>query len=92
MNNLQVMAGQLGTKVVNNTTELTLDSCGIVVLEDTIFTSIKVAGVDKKSDYITNPAIAVKAGAIIRPIGGGKFSGVKLASGSISIIMIGENF
>lgn len=92
MNNLQVMAGQLGTKVVNNTTELTLDSCGIVVLEDTIFTSIKVAGVDKKSDYITSPAIAVKAGTIIRPIGGGKFSGVKLASGSVSIIMISENF
>ena len=92
MNNLQVMAGQLGTKVVNNTTELTLDSCGIVVLEDTIFTSIKVAGVDKKSDYITNTAIAIKAGAIFRPIGGGKFSGVKLASGSVSIILIGENF
>ena len=92
MNNLQVMAGQLGTKVVNNTTELTLDSCGIVVLEDTIFTSIKVAGVDKKSEYITNTAIAIKAGAIFRPIGGGKFSGVKLASGSVSIILIGENF
>jgi hypothetical protein len=92
MNNLQVMAGQLGTKVVNNTTELTQDSCGIVVLEDTIFTSIKVAGVDKKSDYITNTSIAIKAGAIFRPIGGGKFSGVKLASGSVSIILIGENF
>lgn len=92
MNNLQVMAGQLGTKVVNNTAELTQDSCGIVVLEDTIFTSIKVGGVDKKSDYITNTAIAIKAGTIFRPIGGGKFSGVKLTSGSVSIILIGENF
>lgn len=75
-----------GTKIINDTTEVTQKFDAIVVLENTVFTSIKVAGVDVKGTYITTPATAVKAGAIIRPISNGQFSGVKLASGSILIV------
>jgi hypothetical protein len=75
-----------GSKVVNDTTEITQKFDAIVTLEDTIFTSIKVAGVDVKGTYITTPATAVKAGAIIRPVANGQFSGVKLTSGSILIV------
>jgi hypothetical protein len=76
-----------GTKIINNTTEVTQRFDAIVVLEDTVFTSIKTAGVDVKSTYITTPATAVKAGVIIRPVLGGQFSGVKLASGSVAIVL-----
>lgn len=76
-----------GTKIVNDTTEVTQGFDAIVILEDTVFTSINVSGVDVKSTYITTPATAVKAGAIIRPISGARFSGVKLTSGSIAIVL-----
>lgn len=76
-----------GTKIVNDTTEVTQGFDAIVILEDTVFTSIKVSGIDVKSTYITTPATAVKAGAIIRPISGNRFSGVKLTSGSIAIVL-----
>jgi hypothetical protein len=36
---------------------------------------------------ITNPAIAVKAGALIRPKDGKKFSGIQLTSGSVALIL-----
>ncbi|CAD8327898.1 hypothetical protein [uncultured phage] len=76
-----------GTKIINDTTEVTQGFDAILVLQDTVFTSIKVAGVDVKSTYITTPATAVKAGAIIRPTSGTRFSGVKLTSGSIEIVL-----
>lgn len=75
-----------GTKIINDTTEVTQKFDAIVVLENTVFTSIKVDGVDVKGTYITTPATAVKAGAIIRPVANGQFSGVKLSSGSIMIV------
>jgi hypothetical protein len=75
-----------GSKVVNDTTEVTQKFDAIVTLEDTVFTSIKVAGVDVKANHITTPATAVKAGVILRPFNNGQFSGVKLISGSILIV------
>ena len=76
-----------GTKVVNDTTELTQPFDTIVVLEDTVFASIKIDGSDVKGTYITTPATAVKAGAIIRPLTNQVFSGVQLTSGSIVIVI-----
>lgn len=83
----EITSGLQGTKIVNDTTELTQDFDTIVVLEDTVFSSIKVGGVDVKATYITTPATAVKAGALIRPIDNGVFSGVQLTSGSIAIVL-----
>ena len=40
----------------------------IVVLEDTVFSAIRIAGTDVKATYIAAPATAVKAGTIIRAI------------------------
>lgn len=82
-----ILTGIQGTKVVNDATELTQDFDSIVVLEDTVFTSIKVSGSDVKETYITTPATAVKAGALIRPINNQVFSGVQLTSGSILIVL-----
>ena len=76
-----------GTYIVNNTTEATKTIDAIVVLQDTVFTAIKTAGVDTKSTYIAAPGTAVKAGAIITPINDLQFSGVTLASGSVALVL-----
>lgn len=81
-----LVAGQ-GTIVVNDTNEKTVTHDAIFVLEDTVFNSIKVAGVDIKADLISTPGTAVKAGAMLRASGARKFSGVDLVSGSVVLIL-----
>ena len=81
-----LIAGQ-GTYILNDTTEFAGNFDAIVVLEDTVFNSIKIEAVDVKSSYISAPATAVKAGAIIRPTSAQKFSGVKLTSGSVALVL-----
>lgn len=83
----KIISGLQGTKVVNDATELTQDFDTIVTLEDTVFASIKIGGIDVKDEYVTTPANAVKAGAIIRPTQNQVFSGVQLTSGSIAIVL-----
>lgn len=82
-----VLTAQQGTFIVNNTAAKTVDHDAIIVLEDTVFSAIRVAGSDVKSTYIAATATAVKAGAIIRPINGAKFSGVTLTSGSVCLVL-----
>ncbi len=83
----EIISGLQGTKVVNDSTELTQNFDTIVTLEDTVFASIKIGGIDVKGEYVTTPATAVKAGAIIRPTQNQVFSGVQLTSGSIAIVL-----
>jgi predicted transcriptional regulator len=82
-----ILIANQGSFVLNNTTEKTATINAIAVLEDTVFTSIKVAGSDVKATYIGTPATAVKAGAIIRAVNAQQFSGVKLTSGSVLLIL-----
>jgi hypothetical protein len=82
-----VLTAQQGTFIVNNTVAKTVNHDAIIVLEDTVFSAIRVAGTDVKSTYIAATATAVKAGAIIRPINGAKFSGVTLTSGSVCLVL-----
>jgi hypothetical protein len=81
------LVADMGTFIANNTTEVTRTIDAIVVLQDTVFTSIKVAGTDVKSTYIAAPGTAIKAGAIITPINNLQFSGVQLASGSVALVL-----
>ena len=83
----EILIAKKGTFVLNNTTEKTVTINAIVVLEDTVFNSIKIAAVDVKSTYIAAPGTAVKAGAIIRPTNAQQFSAVKLTSGSVAIVL-----
>ena len=75
-----------GTFILNNTDEKTGVFDAIVVLEDTVFNAIKIAGVDVKSSYIAATGTAVKAGAIITPTGTQTFSAVDLTSGSVALV------
>lgn len=83
---LRLVAAQ-GTFIVNATTEVTKKIATIVVLEDTVFNSIKKGATDVKSSYILNTAIAVKAGAIIAPNDGEDFTAVRLTSGSVALVL-----
>lgn len=76
-----------GTYIVNNTMEVTKTIDAIVVLQDTVFSSIKVAGVDVKSTYIAAPTQLIPAGSIITPINDVQFSGVQLTSGSVALVL-----
>jgi hypothetical protein len=86
-NSQSVLSAAQGTYIVNNTTEKTVDHDAIVVLEDTVFDRIKVAGSTVTSTYIAATGTAIKAGAIIRPLNGAKFSAVKLTSGSVILVL-----
>lgn len=81
------LVAALGTFIVNGTTEVTRPIASIVVLQDTVFTSIKSNGVDVKANYIQVPATAVKAGAIIAPQDAENFTGVRLTSGSVALVL-----
>ena len=83
----EILIAKKGTFVLNNTTEKTVNVNAIVVLEDTVFNTIKIAGSDVKSTYIAKTDTAVKAGAIIRATAAQQFSGVKLTSGSALLIL-----
>ena len=83
---LDQLVASKGVYVCNDTTEVTKTISAIAVLEDTVFSAIKVGGVDAKSSYISTPATAIKAGAIITGVGV-NFSGVTLTSGSVALIL-----
>lgn len=84
---LATIAAAQGSYVVNDTTEATKSFDCLMVLEDTVFTSLKVGGVDKLSEYVSTVGNAVKAGCIIRAKDAGKFSGVQLTSGSVMLVL-----
>jgi hypothetical protein len=75
-----------GTFILNNTNEFTGVIDAIVILQDTVFNAVKIAGTDVKTEYIATPATAIKAGAIITPKSDLQFSGVTLTSGSVAIV------
>ena len=84
--NIDKLVASKGVFIVNNTTEKTAVIAGVFVLEDTVISSLKVAGSDVKSSYIATTATAVKAGAYITGIGV-NFSGITLTSGSVALIL-----
>lgn len=77
-----------GTYILNKTGETTLKCRAIVVLEDTIFSSIKEldSATDVKANYIAGVATPVKAGAIITPYHYTFFEKVALISGSVMLV------
>ena len=86
-NSQSVLSAAQGTFIVNETSAVDISCDAIVALEDTIFNLILIGEDDVKDDYIQDSSIAVKAGAIIRPLNGAKFSGVRLTSGSVILVL-----
>ena len=86
-NSNSVLSAAQGTFIVNGTDAVVKSCDAIVALEDTEFSFINIGEEDVTSLYIQDPATAVKAGAIIRPLNGAKFSGVRLTSGSVILVL-----
>ena len=59
----------------------------IVALEDTVFDYIAIGETDVTSEYIQDTGTAIKAGAIIRPLNGAKFTSLRLTSGSVILVL-----
>lgn len=77
-----------GTFILNKTGEKVLKCRAIVILEDTIFSSIKEFGsaTDIKENYIAGIATPVKAGAILTPNDHKFFEKIALISGSVMLV------
>lgn len=86
-NSQSVLSAAQGTFIVNSAAAVEKSCDAIVALEDVIFTYIKIGDTDVKDDYIRDSSIAVKAGSIIRPLNGAKFTSVSLTSGSVILVL-----
>ena len=84
--NIDKLVASKGVFIVNNTTEKTATIAGVLVLEDTVISSLKVSGSDVKSSYIAATGTAIKAGAYITGQGV-NFSGITLTSGSVALVL-----
>ena len=81
-------ASMLGssTIVVNDANPITGEFESIVVLEDTLFNSIEINGLNVMTRVISTPANIVRAGAIISWGQGQSFTTVRLTSGSVLLV------
>ena len=84
-----VLVAANGVFIVNDTNLYANNFKAILVLEDTIISSLKHAGdaTEKVNEYISNSAIALKAGAIITPVQQQIFGSIQLTSGSVQIVL-----
>lgn len=85
-----VLTAAKGTYILNDTSLFNAEKVrAIVVLEDTVFNSIKHFGsaLEVKTDYIAASGTAVKAGAIITPFNQQLFGAIELTSGSVALVL-----
>jgi hypothetical protein len=74
------------TVVLNDVNTITGEFESIVVLEDTVFNSIKVNNQEVLTNLVTTPALPVRAGAILSWGQGQYFNSLKLSSGSVLLV------
>ena len=80
------MRGYKGTFVINDVVVRTgLSATAIQVTADTIFTTLKIAGVDALASQIGTPASAVKPCVMTAPEGS-VYTDITLASGQVVIV------
>tara|TARA_R100001463_G_scaffold42850_4_gene89595 strand:+ start:3626 stop:3901 length:276 start_codon:yes stop_codon:yes gene_type:complete len=84
---LQKISASRGVVIVNDTNAVSRTFDAVMALEDTVIASLTVGGTNVRANYITTPATAIKAGALITGHNGDTFDGITLTSGSVSIIL-----
>ena len=84
---LTILAAMQGSYIINDTTAWTGTCDAVYVLEDTVFNVLTDSEGLVKGDYVSTPATAVKAGALIRPLDDAQFTAITLTSGSIALIL-----
>lgn len=84
----EILSAAAGTVVLNDTNAYTGNIAAIYIIGDAVFTTLNDAKGNDKADYITTPATAVKAGAMLTPFDKqNAFTTVQLASGSAILIL-----
>jgi hypothetical protein len=85
----EIVSAAAGTIVINDTTAYTAKPVyAVYVVEDTVFNVLTDGDGNDKTDYITTPATAVKAGVLITPFDKQKpFVNIDLTSGSVVAIL-----
>lgn len=86
-NSQSVLSAAQGTFIINTGDPVNKACDAIVCLEDTVFTSINIGESEVSADYILDPSASIKAGSIIRPLNGAKFTSVQLTSGSVILVL-----
>lgn len=84
---LYIMSALQGSYIINDTDAWTGKCDAVYVLEDTVIATLTDSQGNTVTDYISTPATAVKAGALIRPINDARFVSVDLTSGSVALIL-----
>jgi len=85
----EILSAAAGTIILNDATAYTAKPVSAIhVLEDTVFNVLTDAAGNDKADYITTPATAVKAGAMITPFDKANvFVNIDLTSGSVALVL-----
>jgi len=84
---LTILAAMQGSYIINDTTAWNGKCDAIYILEDTVFETMTDSNGESKDSYISTPATAVKAGALIRPLKDATFVQIKLTSGSVALVL-----
>ena len=84
-----VLVASNGVFIVNDANLYSGNFQALLVLEDTIISSLKHTGdaTEKIGSYVSTPGTAIKAGAIITPIQLNTFGSIQLTSGSVRIVL-----
>ena len=81
------MSALQGTHTINDTSAWTGTCDAVYVTESAVFSVLSDSNGNDKTDYISTPATAVKAGTLIRPVNDGQFTAVTLTSGQVTLIL-----
>lgn len=84
---LTILAAMQGSYIINDTTSWTGKCDAVYTLEDTVFSVLTDSDAGTKDTYIADSAVAVKAGALIRPLDDAQFTAVTLTSGSVALVL-----
>lgn len=84
---LTILAAMQGSYIINDTTAWTGECDAVYALEDTVFNVLTDSEGETKDSYISDSAVAVKAGALIRPLADAQFTAVTLTSGSVALVL-----
>lgn len=84
---LTILAAMQGSYIINDTTAWTGTCDAVYTLEDTVFSVLTDSDAGTKDTYISDSAVAVKAGALIRPLDDAQFTAVTLTSGSVALVL-----
>lgn len=84
---LYIMSALQGSYIINDTNTWTGKADAVYVLEEAVFSVLNDTSTGTKDTYISDSAVSVPAGALIRPIEDEQFDAITLTSGKVAVIL-----